>query len=63
MINPTDTLARFNQTVRMAEEFNASRYNSAPNRLSADFQAIRLTAIRLTALHSVMNHRPHQSEY
>lgn len=58
MINPTDTLARFNQTVRMAEEFNASRYNSAPNRLSADFQAIRLTA-----LHSVMNHRPHQSEY
>ena len=58
MLNPTDTLARFNETVRMAEESNANRYNLPPFRLSADFQITRLTA-----LHSVMNHRADCPEY
>lgn len=52
------TLTSFNQTVQFCDELNADLKYYYPTRQDAEFEQIRLTA-----LHSVMNHRADCPEY
>lgn len=58
MNNALQTLTTFNETVRFCDELNSGLKHYYPGREDAEH-----LQIRLTALHSVMNHRPHQAEY
>ena len=58
MFNPLQTLITFNETVRFCEEMNSGLKYYYPAREDADHEAVRTEA-----LHAVMNHQPHQSEF
>lgn len=58
MFNPTQTLASFNETVRFCDEMSSDLFYVTAPRQDVDFEMIRLNA-----LHAVMNHGAHQSEF